>query len=239
MEGSLVAYKVFTNGSVLPASDLNTYLMDQSVMVFSSSATRAAALTAPVEGMLTWLEDVNRYENYNGTAWVALGSSALEFIKADTIGSGVSSHVWTGTFSSTYDSYRIVVSGGVASTATRLRLQLGTDTANHNSNAFTGNYTTNGLTGSVAGNVAYFDYIGAATTSTISGIIDLEGPFIAKQTMMTSTGEKNGTAGSTGGTGSVTTGIHTAATSFTTFNIKPASGTITGGTVAVYGYRKA
>jgi hypothetical protein len=77
MEGSLVAYKVFTNGSVLPASDVNTYLMDQSVMVFSSSATRAAALTAPVEGMLTWLQDTNKYENYNGTAWVALGGSAI------------------------------------------------------------------------------------------------------------------------------------------------------------------
>lgn len=72
-----MAYKVFTNGSVLPASDVNTYLMDQSVMVFSSSATRAAALTAPVEGMLTWLQDTNKYENYNGTAWVALGTSAI------------------------------------------------------------------------------------------------------------------------------------------------------------------
>jgi hypothetical protein len=234
-----MAYKVFTNGSVLAASEINENLMNQAVISFSNSTTRAAAITTPIAGQLTWLEDVARYENYNGTAWVSLGSSALEFIKADTIGTGVSSHVWTGTFSSTYDSYRIVVSGGVASTATRLRLQLGTDTANHNSNALTGNYTTTGLTGSVAGNVAYFDYIGAATTSTISGIIDLEGPFIAKQTMMTSTGEKNGTAGGTGGTGSITTGIHTAATSFTTFNIKPATGTITGGKVAVYGYRKA
>ena len=77
MEGSLVAYKTFTNGSVLPASDVQTYLMDQSVMVFSSSATRAAALTAPVEGMLTWLQDTNKYENYNGTAWVALGGSGV------------------------------------------------------------------------------------------------------------------------------------------------------------------
>ena len=71
-----MAYKVFTNGSVLPASDLNTYLMNQSVMVFSNSTTRAAALTAPVEGMLTWLEDSNKYQNYNGTAWVDLGGSS-------------------------------------------------------------------------------------------------------------------------------------------------------------------
>jgi hypothetical protein len=77
MEGSLVAYKVFTNGSVLNASEINDNLMNQSVMVFSNSTARAAALTSPVEGMLTWLQDTNKYENYNGTAWVALGSSAI------------------------------------------------------------------------------------------------------------------------------------------------------------------
>jgi hypothetical protein len=78
MEGSLVAYKVFTNGSVLNASEINDNLMNQSVMVFSNSTTRAAALTAPVEGMLTWLEDVNRYEYRNGSgAWVPLGDSKI------------------------------------------------------------------------------------------------------------------------------------------------------------------
>ena len=88
MEGSLVAYKVFTNGSVLNASEINDNLMNQSVMVFSNSTARAAALTAPVEGMLTWLQDTNKYENYNGTAWVALsGSGILQVVsttKTDT-----------------------------------------------------------------------------------------------------------------------------------------------------------
>lgn len=77
MEGSLVAYKVFTNGSVLNASEINDNLMNQSVMVFSNSTARAAALTSPLEGMLTWLEDVNRYESYDGTAWVELGSGKV------------------------------------------------------------------------------------------------------------------------------------------------------------------
>jgi hypothetical protein len=71
MEGSLVAYKVFTNGSVLQASEINDNLMRQSVMVFSNAAARTAAITSPVEGMLTWLEDVNRYEVYT-TTWVQL-----------------------------------------------------------------------------------------------------------------------------------------------------------------------
>jgi hypothetical protein len=80
MEGSLVAYKVFTNGSVLNASDINDNLMNQSVMVFSNSTARAAALTSPVEGMLTWLQDTNKYENYNGSAWVALGGKVLQVV---------------------------------------------------------------------------------------------------------------------------------------------------------------
>lgn len=72
-----MAYKVFTNGSTLPASDLNTYLMNQSVMVFSGSSARTSDIPSPTEGMLTWLQDSNRYEYYNGSAWVPLLESSL------------------------------------------------------------------------------------------------------------------------------------------------------------------
>jgi hypothetical protein len=83
MEGSLVAYKVFSNGSVLNASEINDNLMNQSVMVFSNSTARSAALPSPLEGMLTWLEDVNRYEYRNGAgAWVPLGSGVLQTLSA-------------------------------------------------------------------------------------------------------------------------------------------------------------
>ena len=67
-----MAYKVFSNGSVLPASDLNDFLMRQSVMVFTSSTARASAITGPTEGMLTYLEDTNRFQYYSGTGWVDL-----------------------------------------------------------------------------------------------------------------------------------------------------------------------
>jgi hypothetical protein len=77
MEGSLVAYKVFTNGSVLNASEINDNLMNQSVMVFSNSTARSAALTSPVEGMVTYLEDTSSYESYNGTSWVGFGGSGI------------------------------------------------------------------------------------------------------------------------------------------------------------------
>ena len=71
-----MAYKVFANGFALNASELNTYLMNQSVMVFANSAARTAAFT-PTEGMVTYLEDTNALEVYNGTAWVAVGQDTV------------------------------------------------------------------------------------------------------------------------------------------------------------------
>ena len=71
-----MAYKVFANGFALNASELNTYLMNQSVMVFPNAAARTAAFT-PTEGMVTYLEDTNALEVYNGTAWVAVGQDTV------------------------------------------------------------------------------------------------------------------------------------------------------------------
>jgi hypothetical protein len=72
MEGSLVAYKVFTNGSVLNASEVNDNLMNQAVITFSNSTARGSAIASPVEGMITYLEDTQTYESWDGTAWVGL-----------------------------------------------------------------------------------------------------------------------------------------------------------------------
>jgi hypothetical protein len=46
--------------------------MNQSVISFASEAARNAALTAPLEGQLVWLEDSNKYVYYSGSAWVDL-----------------------------------------------------------------------------------------------------------------------------------------------------------------------
>jgi hypothetical protein len=56
-------------------------VIPRSILRFASASTRGATLVgdyAPVEGMLTWLNDVNRLDVYDGSAWVAVstGSSA-------------------------------------------------------------------------------------------------------------------------------------------------------------------
>lgn len=67
-------FKSFTAGSVLTASDMNNYLMEQSVMTFVSAAARDAALGASAEeGMVCYLNTGDRTEglySYTNGAWV-------------------------------------------------------------------------------------------------------------------------------------------------------------------------
>lgn len=69
-------YKQFTNGSPLPASDLQNFLMDQSVMTFANATARTAALATPKEGMVTWLEDSNRLDVWSGSDWILVNDNA-------------------------------------------------------------------------------------------------------------------------------------------------------------------
>jgi hypothetical protein len=67
--------KEFESFTRLDASDVNTYLMDQSVMTFAGTAARGSAIATPVEGMVAYLEDSNTIEAYNSTAWVTVANA--------------------------------------------------------------------------------------------------------------------------------------------------------------------
>jgi hypothetical protein len=67
--------KEFESFTRLDASDVNTFLMDQSVMTFASSAARGSAIPSPVEGMVTWLNDENALQVYDGSQWNGLAAS--------------------------------------------------------------------------------------------------------------------------------------------------------------------
>jgi hypothetical protein len=70
-----MAYKTFANGFPLPASDLNNFLMNQSVIVFADAAARTTAIPSPITGMLTYLEDTSAYESWNGSAFVNINDN--------------------------------------------------------------------------------------------------------------------------------------------------------------------
>ena len=66
-------YKSFTGGAVLGATEVNTYLMQQSVMVFATTSARSSAITAPSAGMLTFITGTKTIELYDGSAWTIIG----------------------------------------------------------------------------------------------------------------------------------------------------------------------
>jgi hypothetical protein len=65
-------YKTWQPNTVITASDVQNFLQDQTVMVFASDAVRSTAVVVPTEGMLSWLEDSNKYQYYSGSAWADL-----------------------------------------------------------------------------------------------------------------------------------------------------------------------
>lgn len=87
MAGS--GYKKFNAFDVLTAAEVQNYLMDQAVQVYSDSTARGSALgTAVSEGMVSFLKDTDSTEVYDGSSWVALGGGGIAEVAAGTALSG-------------------------------------------------------------------------------------------------------------------------------------------------------
>ena len=78
-------YKLFVSGDVLTAAQVNTYLMQQTVMVFANSTARTTALSGVLaEGMLSYLQDTNAVEKYDGSSWSAIGTGDIESVSVSS-----------------------------------------------------------------------------------------------------------------------------------------------------------
>jgi hypothetical protein len=62
-------YRLVNPGDIVGSDDHNL-VMGQSIPRFDNAAARNAAITAPAEGMYSYLKDVDRREVHNGTTWV-------------------------------------------------------------------------------------------------------------------------------------------------------------------------
>jgi hypothetical protein len=80
--------KVFTAGEVLAAADVNSFMMDQTIMTFAGTAARGSAIVTATEGMYAHLNDTDALTYYNGSAWVnripASTSAILQVVSATT-----------------------------------------------------------------------------------------------------------------------------------------------------------
>lgn len=62
-------FKLFQNGDVLLASEVNTFMMEQQIMVFAGTAARGSAIAAPTEGMFAFLKDEDKLTFHDGSDW--------------------------------------------------------------------------------------------------------------------------------------------------------------------------
>ena len=236
---------LFTAGEVLTAADMNLSA-GTGVPVFSNTTTRDAGFGGAgekvlAEGQLCYLSDSNIVQYYNGAAWATVGpaaapTSGLTLITAQTIGSAVSSVTVSSAFSATYDYYKITLSGGTGSVNDeQLGLKLGS-TATGYYNGFVGAAYSPDATGTYSGNSTNsgtsFNAVGRVMTDGINLNMELNGPFLAKRTIV------SGTMTSVN-VGRMYSGYLDGTTSYTAFTITPASGTITGGIIRVYGYQNS
>ena len=62
-------FKTFATGEVLTASDVNNYLMEQSICVFADATARDAGITSPEDGQFVFLTGSSTLQFYGSSAW--------------------------------------------------------------------------------------------------------------------------------------------------------------------------
>jgi hypothetical protein len=104
-------YKLYATGDVLSATDVNSYLQQQTVMVFASAAARTSALSLVLaEGMISYLIDTDAVEVYNGSAWVGVANAGD--ITGVTAGTGISGGGTSGTVTVTNSMATAITTAG-------------------------------------------------------------------------------------------------------------------------------
>lgn len=163
----------------------------------------------------------------------AMDSIGLWLVKTQTIGTGVSFIDVTTAFSSTYDNYMISYSNIDASVnGASFLFRFGT-----NASPVTNNYKFGGLFSGYTGTVSNVTQnapgsweVAGTSTSNTSGTFFINGPNLAAFSFFTAQYARNDAA-------FVFSGIHEATTQHTAFHMYPGAGTLTGGTIRVYGIR--
>jgi hypothetical protein len=161
-----------------------------------------------------------------------MNAVGLWLVKTQTVGSGVSTVTVTGAFSANYENYLITYSGGTQSASTDVYLQIGGSTTGYFGTLIYNSVASSTPVGAVNNNNNRADWIGGAQANQASHVsVVLMNPFGAVYTKI-----RNGMYQNDSAYG-IYNGEHRVATSYTSFLLGVASGTMTGGTIRVYGYR--
>jgi hypothetical protein len=219
---------LFTAGQSLRIQNLNGGGVC-TVTAGTATVTSAGPLAIP-----SWGGGQLYFTSASAAVWfpdaVTATPGALTLITAQTIGSAVSSVTVSGAFSSSYENYRIIVNGGVGSATAAVLMTLGATATGYSWGLqgadFAGTGSANG-----AANTSSRRVLGSTATAT-SGVLDILSPNLAKPTTMTGSYLLAAAGGVMGNVG----GYLDNSTQYTAFTITPSTGTLTGGTIRVYGY---
>jgi hypothetical protein len=237
MPNTQTSVPAFVAAQVLTAqqqTEINT-----GIPVFATTVTRDAAFggageKALAEGQFAYIEATNTTQYYDGAAWQSVGaSSGLTLVSATTIGTTVASVTVSNAFSTTYDAYKIILTGGtISAAAASLALTFGATATGYYAGANLVYYSTNVATSGANNNASSFSFAGWGMPNGLVFNVNVDNPFLAKNTLLYG----NGSINRTNEYGGMWGGFLNDTTSYTAFTITPSSGTLTGGTIRVYGY---
>ena len=237
----------FVDGAVLTAAQQNTSAAT-GVPVFATTVTRDAAFGGAnkvlAEGQTCYLESTNVVQYYDGAAWATVGpaaASGLVFIASLALAGGGTTTSGV-VFTSTYENYLITSNNIVMSAANNtLDVQMDvsgtpTTTGYYGAGFYSGSpNTATSSTGAVGfNNVAQIPVcLWNATRAGFQTV--LSAPQLAAQTQFYSsstTGSVSAAARSYNNIGATLNGT----TQYNQIKFLPSAGTITSGTIKIYGY---
>ena len=162
-----------------------------------------------------------------------LNNGGLVYISSTTVGSAVSSVTVSNCFPSTYDTYMIVYTNvNGSSPGADFRFNFDDGATNYNFGSSYLNYNSNTVIGYSLQTQQQIVVGFCGANNSMNGTIWVRQPNLAFRTTVTAQ-QNTDTYTFNGG------GNQDATTQQTKFKLFPSTGTITGGTIVVYGFRKA
>jgi hypothetical protein len=153
-------------------------------------------------------------------------------VASAAVGTAVSSVTISDCFSADYDDYRVIWSGGVGSAVTDIKAQVGGVTsADYGYSLHAVNYSTGAETIANSAAESAVRQIGRADTTYGYADVEIRSPFLTTETFFWAPFHTTSSAGRSAGYLNDTT-------SHTSVTLVVNSGTITGGTITVYGINK-
>lgn len=162
-----------------------------------------------------------------------LANGGLVYITSVTSGTGVTSVTVSNCFTSTYDAYKIVASGGSTSVGSQtVAFNLNGAPAGWYGNLLYANFTSGAVTNFSWYNATGISHAGSLAWNRLNFFADIRNPNLASSTFFSSDFVDEANSGRVQ--------VFLANTNqYTGFTITPAAGTMTSVTITVYGYRKA